>query len=317
VKNSSAVLNSVFALAITSGVFWTLCSGLSNHLATPTEVAKKATATPAFPIPEELKELEAKISKDPENIPTLIEFADKNITLAKQSGEVAHLMRAVQSYSKVLNLNPANKDALFGMANLSFESGVFDKARDYYERFLEVDPGNLKARTDLSLVILQLGEVEDATARLKRLSSENPNYFPAKLSYALAQKVGGDREGARVTALEAYKISPDEDGKKVVENFIASVDKVEEAKVPENVSPAIAVDQFFRQHPIVGPKLVQIRWTDAATAEIKLKEFPMDKMPPFAKEKFLKSIESMLGANKITLKLIDSETSAVMETISH
>jgi tetratricopeptide (TPR) repeat protein len=283
-------------------------------------MAERSTVD-SVPLPPALIELETKIKAQPNDVALLLEFAEKNIEEAKHTGEVGHLMRAVQSYSKVLQIDPGSGKALLGMANVSFESGVFDKARDYYDRLLEVEPGNLKARTDLALVLLQLGENQEALTRLEKLCQQNPDYFPSRLSLALARKLVGDKSGAKETALIAAKLAPDDEGRLVVSKFLEGIDKPTDVKptTDEHVSPAIAIDQFFRNHQIVGPKLVQIRWTGPNSADVRLKEFPMDKMPPFARDKFIASVRAVLSGlpgEPTTLKIVDAETDVVMEEIS-
>jgi Flp pilus assembly protein TadD len=321
--NTKTLFTAVFALLLSAGVFWSLSAGLSHHLGKPdphASKAKKQSSAEALPLSAELKELEAEVNNNPKDIELRLRFADAMISEARKTGEVAHLMRAVQSYSKALEIEPRNKGALLGMANVSFESGVFDKAKDYFNRLLEVDPGNLKARTDLNLVKLQLGETEEALQGLQRLARENAKSFPITLSLALAQKMVGDRESARATANSALPLAPDEDGRKIVQNFLSGLDQPDQEKraLAADVSPAIAIDQFFRSHPIVGPKVKRISWSDATSVQVRLAEFPMDKMPPFAREKFIRSVKGLIQSfsSNVKVQLIADEDGKVMEEIS-
>jgi tetratricopeptide (TPR) repeat protein len=322
-------LNSNFLLIGGAILFWTVCVSLSQQLgAPPPAQAGSAVRTgptmqnggPAKeaeppPLPESLKPLEERALKEPQNIEALTAYSEALITEGIKNSDPALLMRAVATNSQILNLDPKNKDALIGMASLAFENGVFDKAKGYYERYLEIVPTDLKAKTDYSLTLIQVGEGGKAKEILNELLKVEPNSFATRLSLALAHKVTGDKDAARQSATIALSHSPDENGKKVVEQFLANLDKPEDIMAPApGESPAIAIDSFFRNHQILGPKVEKISWKDQSTVEIVLNQFPMEQMPPFAKEKLKKSIGEVISRlpGDIVVKFLAAEDSRVL-----
>lgn len=77
-----------------------------------------------------------------------------------------------------------------------------------------------------------------------------------------------------------------------------------------DLSPAGQVLAFFQGHPIVGPKLKGISWPELKVAQVALENFPVDQMPPFAREKFITGVKESLKSlpEKTEIRLIDSQT---------
>jgi tetratricopeptide (TPR) repeat protein len=316
-------LNSVFLLLGGTCLFWTVCVSISGYFGKPppaehaagkSERGNKEGIEPP-PLPEFLKPLEKAALAEPRNIDALNTYSESLVNEALKTSDPALLMRAVQSYSKVLEIDPRNQKALLGMATVAFENGVFDKAKVYFEKYLVLNPSDSKARTDYSLSMIQSGDSSGAEKILEEMVKENPKSFPARLSLALAQKVSGKLGESKATAEAALKNAPDEKGQQVVKDFLANLNKTEPAtQLAAGVSPATAVDNFFRKHPIIGPKVEKISWPSESIVEISLTEFPMEQMPEFAKEKLKKSMAglvSQLGI-KLNIKFLAAETGKVM-----
>lgn len=317
-------LNSLFLLLGGACLFWTIGVFVSGYLGKPPpaseatnhrgERGNKEGISPP-PLPEFLKPLEKATLDQPGNIDALNIYAESLVSEALKTSEPALLMRAVQSYTKVIDLDPKNQKALLGMATVAFENGVFDKAKVYFERYLLLNPSDSKARTDYSLSMIQSGDSIGAEKVLGEMVRDNPKSFPAKLSLALAQKVSGKLVESKATAEAALENAPDEKGQQVVKEFLANLNKAEPAtQLAAGVSPATAIDNFFRKHPIIGPKVEKIRWPSESVVEISLMEFPMEQMPEFAKEKLKKSIAGLVGqlGIKLTIRFVAAEDGKVL-----
>jgi uncharacterized protein (DUF3820 family) len=100
---------------------------------------------------------------------------------------------------------------------------------------------------------------------------------------------------------------------------------------PDRDVPTNASTDFQRQaqkpvvtHPIVGPKVVSFEWSGPAKGRVMLADFPMDKMPPFARAKFLQGMAGKIAAlaeaakveGPVTLDLVDQASGNVMDTLS-
>jgi hypothetical protein len=70
--------------------------------------------------------------------------------------------------------------------------------------------------------------------------------------------------------------------------------------------------------------LDRIDWADDRTVKVVLRDFPMESMPPFAREKFTERIKVGVRDSKsrhavagnVTVQLVDSASGRVMDTVS-
>ena len=81
---------------------------------------------------------------------------------------------------------------------------------------------------------------------------------------------------------------------------------------------------MMRNLPVAGPKVASVQWPSATRARVMMDNFPMDGMPPFARDKFIADIkaglESAKAAHKVTgtvtVDLADAQSGRVMESVS-
>jgi tetratricopeptide (TPR) repeat protein len=251
-----------------------------------------------------------------------------NTQTTPSSTPSSEVIAKLEESLKQLQADPNNIDALLELANISFEGGVFDKAVDYLERAAklipETDSRFEKVNTDIALASLQLGRTERSIAILEKLLTKNSELFPARLALALSLKMNKQIEEATKVANIALAKAPDEEAKAVVNRFLAEINNpitppskedtplppLKSNISPEEMSPGILVQSFFKNHPIIGPKVKSITWSDAQTAVISLADFPVEAMPPFAKAKLETSIQETFAklSEKITIKLVDDGT---------
>ena len=118
------------------------------------------------------------------------------------------VVQLVQSYKAVLAKTPRDLEANIGLGNLEFDSGQWQKAIDYYSRALEVDPGNADVRVDRAVAYHATGQNDTAKKELLRVTREKPTHKNAWLNLGVVNRELGDRSGA-VSAWEEYlKIDP-------------------------------------------------------------------------------------------------------------
>jgi Tfp pilus assembly protein PilF len=99
---------------------------------------------------------------------------------------------------------------------------------------------------------------------------------------------------------------------------------------PDRAVPTNASSDFQRQaekpiitHPIVGPRIVGFEWTGPASGRAKLADFPMDRMPPFARVKFKSVMAEKIAAvaktngvaGPVKMELVDDASGNVMDTL--
>lgn len=99
-----------------------------------------------------------------------------------------------------------------------------------------------------------------------------------------------------------------------------------ERDVPTNASTDFhrAVQKGLIVHPIVGPRVTGFEWTGPASGRVKIANFPMDQMPPFARAKFESGMNERLAAaakangveGPLSLEIVDDPSGRVMDTLS-
>jgi hypothetical protein len=85
-----------------------------------------------------------------------------------------------------------------------------------------------------------------------------------------------------------------------------------------------AVADMMRNLPVAGPKVAAVQWPSTTRAKVMMDNFPMDAMPPFARDKFIADIKSGLTsaksahkvAGKVTVDIADAQSGRVMESVS-
>jgi hypothetical protein len=85
-----------------------------------------------------------------------------------------------------------------------------------------------------------------------------------------------------------------------------------------------AVADMMRNLPVAGPKVAAVQWPSTTRAKVMMDNFPMDAMPPFARDKFIADIKSGLESAKsahkvagtVTVDIADAQSGRVMESVS-
>jgi hypothetical protein len=81
---------------------------------------------------------------------------------------------------------------------------------------------------------------------------------------------------------------------------------------------------MMRNLPVAGSKVSAVQWPSTMRAKVMMDNFPMDAMPPFARDKFIADIKSGLASAKsahkvagtVTVDIADAESGRVMESVS-
>jgi hypothetical protein len=85
-----------------------------------------------------------------------------------------------------------------------------------------------------------------------------------------------------------------------------------------------AVEEMVRGLPIAGPKVGSIEWPGQLKARVLMDSFPMDQMPPNAKEAFLAELKLKIHKAKkdnnisspVEVDFVDGASGRVMETVT-
>jgi small glutamine-rich tetratricopeptide repeat-containing protein alpha len=109
----------------------------------------------------------------------------------------------VREYKATLAKNPKDLAANIGLGNLEFDSAQWQKAIDYYSRALEIDPRNADVRVDRAIAYHSTGQNDVAKKELLRVTRERPTHKNAWLNLGVVMRETGDRAGA-IRAWERY-----------------------------------------------------------------------------------------------------------------
>jgi len=89
---------------------------------------------------------------------------------AAASAEIERLRQALEA-------DPKDAAALVALANLNFDIQRWDRARELYERYLELRPEDADAHTDLGICLRAAGDFQAALARFARAQELAPDHW--------------------------------------------------------------------------------------------------------------------------------------------
>jgi putative thioredoxin len=139
-----------------------------------------------------IAELIGKLTSDDRE--TQIEAA---LEMAGQAREAGDSQQAAQIYAAILQQDAENTDALGGLADMLFEAGQLDRAREVLARVPEGKEdapaiASVKARIALAEQVAELGD----PAELERRLAADPKDHQARFDLAMIQNARGERDSA-------------------------------------------------------------------------------------------------------------------------
>jgi Tfp pilus assembly protein PilF len=111
-------------------------------------------------------------------------------------------------YKEVLEKDPENKDALFGLAAAYQKNSQFEQARDIYTKILKKEPNNKEILNNF-LVIVAEEAPEDALIELQKLERINSDFSPIPAQIAMIYLKTNDPKKAERYLRRAVILSPD------------------------------------------------------------------------------------------------------------
>ncbi len=247
---------------------------------------------------------------------------------------------ASDAYGHVLRLDPDNLEALRGIGNLNYDRQKYDEAIAAYEHYLKRKPDDPDVQTDLGTMYLYTGNPDQAIVRYKKALSIKPDAFEAYFNMGVAYAAQNNAQQAHAALQQALKLAPDQDSKSRVKTMIAKLEGGPAAPggaqmaaaggEPAGASAAAAstfegqIEAVVRGLPFAGPKVQSVKWDSKNDATVLMNDFPMEAMPPFARQKFLSDLGAGIEEAKKTyhvdvpfkLQIADAASGQVMETVT-
>ncbi|KUJ74790.1 hypothetical protein AVO42_05220 [Thiomicrospira sp. XS5] len=126
-----------------------------------------------------------------------------------QAYQAGHLNQARRFYNLAYQQNGENIAALFGLAAIAVKQGQKLDALQYYQRILEIDPQNQRAKDAELMLGSQIKDGAKTTGTLAKRARDFPDNaaLQAALGHQLAKK--NDWVGAQKQYFKAYQLAPD------------------------------------------------------------------------------------------------------------
>ncbi len=123
----------------------------------PTQLAEpsqgEALPAPSADVLSEIKEREEFVRKEPGN-------TDGWVSLGDVLYGVRQYGKAIDAYTKALNIKPADPDILVKIGNSQFDMGSYEKAIDSYSQALAAKPNNADVITDMGIAYRKIKKPE-------------------------------------------------------------------------------------------------------------------------------------------------------------
>ena len=336
-------------LIVAGLAIWVVILSPSPPIPRPGDTAAKgAPATggtaPAMPadhpevmeIPKEAKafitELEAKAKERPEDAEAWKRLA--LVTARAAQIDPAYQDRAIAAFTRALEIAPRDPDVLRGAANLRYDRNEHREAIGLFERYLALRPDDASARTDLGTMYFHAGDPDRAIAVYREVLAKDPTFLQAHYNLAITYHRKGDEKAALAALETARGLAKEDTVRAQIDQAIASVKGGTGAAPGQPAAPPAAstaetpfqrqVEDAFRGHPIMGPKIVRFEWTSPAAGRVMLQNFPMAAMPPEVREKFTtrltETLRSAAAAHGVSgparVELADASSGTVMATVT-
>lgn len=233
------------------------------------------------------------IEKDPKNLEARrglasLLFSKLSTVQREKDAERFDVLELLDTLSYIIKQEPADLGAILMMADLSFREQVYDKAAQYYEKYLAREPKDFQVKAKYGGALAYIGKHQKAIKELTPVVKENPTYFPAKVYLGVAKVgVGKKDEAVKLLTEAAQQIGPESAAGAEVVRLIAKVQghaaTITSAPTESNYA---TIEALLRANPILGPKIDAVS-EKGDELQITVHDFPVSQMPEFARQKLL------------------------------
>lgn len=278
--------------------------------------------------------------------------------------DAADFPEAQKRFEKFLEKSPDDASALTDLGSTLLFQDRIDLAIEQYATAIAKDPKFMQAQFNMGIALEKAGRTPEAIASLQKAFAlaESPDQKqhienaiaeledrePKKIDGAMPSIPAPGRDDASASAsasggqpaaappsgaptgMGAAAVAtpprPPSTMAPAAGGGMAMPPPAPERDVPTNASTDFhrAVQKGLIVHPIVGPRVTGFEWTGPASGRVKIANFPMDQMPPFARAKFESGMNERLAAaakangvqGPLSLEIVDDPSGRVMDTLS-
>jgi tetratricopeptide (TPR) repeat protein len=167
----------------------------------PPPPAAVAEETAPFSKQHEAAGINIKVSNHRPNL-------DHELDKAYQALATGQSSLAVEIYKNVLNNDPKNKGALFGLATTYHRLNRLDQARIFYGKLLALDPQHRDGLNNF-LVLLADEAPQQALEEMQKLAERNPDFSPLPAQMAIIHQRLRQYDQAIEQMFRAVALAPD------------------------------------------------------------------------------------------------------------
>lgn len=127
---------------------------------------------------------------------------------ALEQQQVGNLRKAEHIFYRILNLQPYNADAYYGLGNVQMDGGNLDKALTSYEKAIELNPDHPGAYYNLGSIVLEKGKLDEAIQYYQKSLQLNPKCADTYNTIGAIFKTKNDFEEAIKYFRQAIQLDP-------------------------------------------------------------------------------------------------------------
>ena len=116
--------------------------------------------------------------------------------------------KARDCYEKAIEINPNYAEAYYNLGVIFGVLGEYQKAKDCFEKAIQLNPGLVNARNNLGALFNLLGEHQKAIGCFEKVIEINPNHANAYSNLGLEFVELGEHQKAKDCFEKAIKINP-------------------------------------------------------------------------------------------------------------
>jgi cytochrome c-type biogenesis protein CcmH/NrfG len=302
----------------------------------PSQAMAQADLPPDHPkvpmqVPAEVKtfidDLAKKASAAPKDVGTWSRLAQVYYRTAQVDS--SYYDDAKAAFEHVLELEPQNLDALRGLGSIHFELDEPTDAIAVYGRYLALKPDDDTVRTALGAAHVSSGDLDKGIAIFRDVIAKKPDAWPAHYYLGVALDQQGDHAAGLASIKRARALATEDNVRAQIDDTIARLSGGG-APPPSSEAPVAArtpfqtdVEKAFRDHQIMGPRIVRFEWTAPGTGRVVVQNFPMSGMPDAVKQKFTARLSDVLRdaakanppGDTVKIDIADAGSGEVMATV--
>ena len=145
--------------------------------------------------------------------------------------------QAADQFRAELALDPINGNAAYELAQIDYDLGNLEQARQQFESLIERHPEFEQARVGLAGILIQTQKPAEAVIQLKRAIQLDPNDEVAWYRLARALRLTGDQEGQKRALAECQRLHALESSRPARMGILSEVGDITRQQLEETTQP--------------------------------------------------------------------------------